>query len=180
MENLNSDKDSLVALESLLRIGTSGRNGEAQEASLPPPPPSQTTIPAMTNILPQSLAGAGILFPHQAAGYSHVQLAAAQAALAAAANATYQQTINVGDLENKASMITTKPSSIAETPTKISYTSHPRGVSRGESQQPIRKDKVEAALRSKPQRGRKRDDLSDKERLELTRSRNREHAKTTR
>ncbi|CAJ1947877.1 unnamed protein product [Cylindrotheca closterium] len=44
----------------------------------------------------------------------------------------------------------------------------------------IRREKVEAALRSKPQRGKKRDDLSAKERLELTRTRNREHAKTTR
>jgi hypothetical protein len=44
----------------------------------------------------------------------------------------------------------------------------------------IRKEKVEAALRSKPQRGRKRDDLSEFERVELTRTRNREHAKSTR
>ncbi|KAL3930902.1 MAG: hypothetical protein SGBAC_011563, partial [Bacillariaceae sp.] len=44
----------------------------------------------------------------------------------------------------------------------------------------FRREKVEAALRSKPQRGKKRDDLSAKERLELTRTRNREHAKTTR
>eukprot|EP00977_Amphora_coffeiformis_P012899 scaffold3276_cov168-Amphora_coffeaeformis.AAC.16 len=44
----------------------------------------------------------------------------------------------------------------------------------------VRKDQVEAALKSKPQRGRKRDDLNDMERLELTRTRNREHAKTTR
>jgi len=44
----------------------------------------------------------------------------------------------------------------------------------------IRREKVEAALRSKPQRGRKRENLSDLERLELTRTRNREHAKSTR
>mmetsp|Transcript_14204 Transcript_14204/g.31020 ORF Transcript_14204/g.31020 Transcript_14204/m.31020 type:complete len:523 (+) Transcript_14204:492-2060(+) len=44
----------------------------------------------------------------------------------------------------------------------------------------IRRDQVEAALRSKPQRGRKREDLSELERLELTRTRNREHAKSTR
>jgi hypothetical protein len=35
-------------------------------------------------------------------------------------------------------------------------------------------------LRSKPQRGKKRDNLSALERLELTRTRNREHAKSTR
>jgi len=44
----------------------------------------------------------------------------------------------------------------------------------------IRIEKVEEALRSKPQRGRKRDDLSEYERVELTRTRNREHAKSTR
>lgn len=44
----------------------------------------------------------------------------------------------------------------------------------------IRRDQVEAALKSKPQRGRKREDLSELERLELTRTRNREHAKSTR
>lgn len=44
----------------------------------------------------------------------------------------------------------------------------------------IRKKKVEEALRSKPQRGKRREDLSDKERMELTRTRNREHAKSTR
>jgi hypothetical protein len=44
----------------------------------------------------------------------------------------------------------------------------------------IRSAEIEAALRSKPQRGRKRDNLSALERLELTRTRNREHAKSTR
>jgi hypothetical protein len=48
------------------------------------------------------------------------------------------------------------------------------------SGQLVRKDKVQQALKSKPQRGRKRDDLSASERLELTRTRNREHAKCTR
>lgn len=44
----------------------------------------------------------------------------------------------------------------------------------------IRATEVEAALRSKPQRGRKRENLTVFERLELTRTRNREHAKSTR
>ena len=43
----------------------------------------------------------------------------------------------------------------------------------------VRRDEVEAALNSKPQRGRKRENLSDMERLELTRTRNREHARAT-
>jgi hypothetical protein len=44
----------------------------------------------------------------------------------------------------------------------------------------VRRDIIEAALLSQPQRGRKRDNLSVVERLELTRTRNREHAKSTR
>jgi hypothetical protein len=44
----------------------------------------------------------------------------------------------------------------------------------------IRRSKIDDALRSKPQRGRKRDELSAEERMELTRTRNREHAKSTR
>jgi hypothetical protein len=44
----------------------------------------------------------------------------------------------------------------------------------------VRRDIIEAALLSQPQRGRKRDNLSLVERLELTRTRNREHAKSTR
>jgi hypothetical protein len=44
----------------------------------------------------------------------------------------------------------------------------------------VRKDEVEAALKSEPQRGRKRENLNAEERLELTRTRNREHAKSTR
>ena len=48
------------------------------------------------------------------------------------------------------------------------------------SKEVIRKEEIEAALKSKPQRGRKRENLSGLERQELTRTRNREHAKTTR
>ncbi|KAL7527660.1 hypothetical protein ACHAWF_002268 [Thalassiosira exigua] len=44
----------------------------------------------------------------------------------------------------------------------------------------VRTDKIKDALRSKPQRGKKRDNLNDLERLELTRTRNREHARCTR
>lgn len=41
-------------------------------------------------------------------------------------------------------------------------------------------DKIRDALNSKPQRGKKRQNLSELERQELTRTRNREHAKSTR
>ena len=40
--------------------------------------------------------------------------------------------------------------------------------------------KIQVALQSKPQRGKKRKDLTEEERLELTRQRNREHARSTR
>mmetsp|Transcript_1830 Transcript_1830/g.2631 ORF Transcript_1830/g.2631 Transcript_1830/m.2631 type:complete len:701 (-) Transcript_1830:348-2450(-) len=53
-------------------------------------------------------------------------------------------------------------------------------VSDMKSQITIRSDKIKAALQSKPQRGRKRDNLNVLERRELTRTRNREHAKSTR
>ena len=46
--------------------------------------------------------------------------------------------------------------------------------------QPVLKAKIESALKSTPQRGRKRDELNDEERHELTRTRNREHARATR
>mmetsp|Transcript_3986 Transcript_3986/g.5877 ORF Transcript_3986/g.5877 Transcript_3986/m.5877 type:complete len:360 (+) Transcript_3986:149-1228(+) len=49
-----------------------------------------------------------------------------------------------------------------------------------ETEESVRQDEIEAALRSKPQRGRKRENLSVLERIELTRTRNREHAKSTR
>lgn len=54
------------------------------------------------------------------------------------------------------------------------------GGSRDRADSMVRKEQVAAALKSKPQRGRKREDLNRMERLELTRTRNREHAKTTR
>lgn len=44
----------------------------------------------------------------------------------------------------------------------------------------IRQDEIVAALQSQPQRGRKRCNLSEAERVALTRTRNREHAKSTR
>ncbi|KAL7537063.1 hypothetical protein ACHAXR_011455 [Thalassiosira sp. AJA248-18] len=44
----------------------------------------------------------------------------------------------------------------------------------------VRNDKIRDALHSKPQRGKKRRNLNEYERQELTRTRNREHAKSTR
>ena len=44
----------------------------------------------------------------------------------------------------------------------------------------VREEEIKAALTSKPQRGKKRDNLTAEERKELTKTRNREHARTTR
>lgn len=50
----------------------------------------------------------------------------------------------------------------------------------GGNTEDVRAEKIRDALNSKPQRGKKRQDLNELERLELTRTRNREHAKSTR
>jgi len=57
---------------------------------------------------------------------------------------------------------------------------HPSAISAADLEGDDHTDKIQVALQSQPQRGKKRDDLSLTERLELTRTRNREHAKTTR
>mmetsp|Transcript_7893 Transcript_7893/g.15994 ORF Transcript_7893/g.15994 Transcript_7893/m.15994 type:complete len:301 (+) Transcript_7893:63-965(+) len=44
----------------------------------------------------------------------------------------------------------------------------------------VREDEIKAALESRPQRGKKRDNLTALERKELTKTRNREHARSTR
>lgn len=44
----------------------------------------------------------------------------------------------------------------------------------------VRDEEIKAALASKPQRGKKRNNLTAEERKELTKTRNREHARTTR
>mmetsp|Transcript_50401 Transcript_50401/g.107337 ORF Transcript_50401/g.107337 Transcript_50401/m.107337 type:complete len:349 (+) Transcript_50401:138-1184(+) len=60
-------------------------------------------------------------------------------------------------------------------PTTSSY-STPRTATEVE----VRPEKISDALNSKPQRGKKRKNLRESERLVLTRTRNREHAKSTR
>lgn len=65
---------------------------------------------------------------------------------------------------------------------KTDKTNKPIGVTHGVSRMElaVRTDRIQDALNSKPQRGKKRRNLNDQERLELTRTRNREHAKCTR
>ena len=115
---------------------------------------------------------------------AHIQLVAAQAAMAAAANAVASVS-NGQRLDSNAhrhQLLSPHQQPIASpsstVPSSLSYD----GSSAQEEEEAanVRREKVEEALRSKPQRGKKREDLSAKERLELTRTRNREHAKTTR
>lgn len=68
----------------------------------------------------------------------------------------------------------------SESETVMNRTKKMRKMSESLTDDKIRKHEIEAALRSKSQRGRKRENLSVEERQELTRTRNREHAKTTR
>lgn len=63
---------------------------------------------------------------------------------------------------------------------RTSEETHNSGSELSAEQTSIRQKEIEKALRSKPQRGRKRANLNEIERLELTRTRNREHAKSTR
>lgn len=73
----------------------------------------------------------------------------------------------------------------ASTPTvAISLDAANRSTSIGEASAPgpsyVDKSKVEAAFRSKPQPGKKRADLTEGERQELAKARNREHARQAR
>jgi hypothetical protein len=145
------------------------------------------------------------VYDHSQQDYSHQQLAAIQAAAAAgavsyaASNASNQrlqynlyQMIHSGNppippvhgassIQNHVSFPTIQQQPSSDFSTNNVGVDNDRSTE--ESSSPdnlVRRQEIEAALRSKPQRGRKRDNLSEVERLELTRTRNREHAKSTR
>lgn len=142
------------------------------------------------------LNAASILFHSQqqhAANQAHARLAAMQAAatknwgntILAAQSAEPPSEIlphgNVAAAPLASSQQTSRTSSPSPSLLPRSQPSPTeRKDSLGRTKEEVRKEKVDEALRSKPQRGRKRDNLSEKERLELTRTRNREHAKSTR
>lgn len=65
-------------------------------------------------------------------------------------------------------------------PTSTSSSSHAPPPNLSLDVSDVNADKIRDALNSKPQRGKKRCNLSELERVELTRTRNREHAKSTR
>lgn len=82
-------------------------------------------------------------------------------------------------LLTQAALSATAPSApAAATPTPSTGETQP--PIKDSVQDSIRPEEVEKALRSKPQRGRKRNNLNSDERQELARTRNREHAKSTR
>jgi hypothetical protein len=173
MEKITRDRESVAALESLLRIRSSGqqesediRNKRARVES-----PLHYSLQESSPATMQSQSLFGIFLPQRS--YAHqVQIAAARAAIAAACPRLESPHHHSRVPNPLQSFVTNKKE--AKTSSGDLPSDDPAVA------EEIRKHKVEAALRSKPQRGRKRDDLSAKERQELTRSRNREHAKTTR
>lgn len=178
-----TDRDSLMALEALLRIRSDTATESSADAgqrtcrtpvaSLPPRPSSAT--PGQFR-LPAAAAAAQVSFsPHANVNF-------------------FPRASPVGFLPlEPASFVSSRssplvPMSPAVLTRAVAMASPPPAVSRRPGKSPakpkgkrvIRQNEVEAALKSKPQRGRKRDNLNAMERLELTRTRNREHAKSTR
>lgn len=203
------DRDSLVALDALLRIRETGAlnslisNNNALKspvteqlassnresiASCPSSSLQAHLAARLSSLLPMNAAS--VLFSNanqqNAVLAAQLRLAAASSwgnGLLAAGNGQPMPS-NVSPSQNS-----TPTGAIAGTPRprhesfdlQSTVSSSEKNVESAEpSPASIRKEKVAEALRSKPQRGRKRDDLSETERLELTRTRNREHAKSTR
>lgn len=192
----NGDNDSLVAMDALLQIGVT-TDGSASTQS-PPSSSAGATVEQQLNEartarlveeavnLPNLAATIHALFPFNVTNMllnSNRQSAAIASAHAAIATANYASNRTAleasSSLQHQLSSTLAPPTSNNETmDTKIPLPMEQNAESK--SGAAIRKEKVEEALRSKPQRGRKREDLSDFERMELTRTRNREHAKSTR
>jgi hypothetical protein len=184
----SADRDSMVALDALLRIRESSGalDHSAAPAASNPSTSAHVAAPSLTHIFPSSLSS--LLHQHAAmeASAAHYRLAAAQAAaatswgnslLAARTNAASHAPSRSG-VGPTADAAATPQSSTPQDREERSASTTTREESYQEAS--VRKEKVDEALRSKPQRGRKREDLNDTERLELTRTRNREHAKSTR
>jgi len=200
------DRDSLVALDALLRIRESGalnslisNNHSLKTPSSELASGNRESMASCSSSLQTHLASrlssllpinaASVLFSH-----SNQQNAVLAAQLRMAAASNWGNGLLASG--NGQSMSSGMSPSLSSTPVGATAgTPRPRHESfdlqsivsspekKVQSPEPspsIRKEKVAEALRSKPQRGRKRDDLSETERLELTRTRNREHAKSTR
>jgi len=200
------DRDSLVALDALLRIRDSGaflnpsanakHHVRTDRSSLPrdPLPSSSTAHPAQAASLPELVAKLSSFLPLNAANmflnhhqqYATMSPSPAQVHLAsvqAASAKNWGTTLLAAGAPSPSSTNKISPVTVPE---RVALDREAKPEVPGNDQdsltaaEAIRKEKVAEALRSKPQRGRKRDNLSEKERLELTRTRNREHAKSTR
>lgn len=197
---LSPDGDSLVALDALLRIRKSGaldsfvnnatlkaQNGEqygtretfASSMNTNPSSSLPSHLAARLNsLLP--LNAASMLFASTNQHKVSIANSAAQYRLAAATN--WSNSLLAGHVRSLSQPGPPSPNSLRRESVDLDSDTNSTSGKKGESDlsTSIRQEKVAEALRSKPQRGRKRDDLNETERLELTRTRNREHAKSTR
>jgi hypothetical protein len=191
MTALSTDRDSLLALDALLRIRDCMQRDDAllagnMNAMIPP-----GAFPQVGALGGFSLPmGAGMAL-RQSTGsmYPPSHVAALQAAAAASASngQMYRSAppppFGIGSNESNQipSILPALFGGRNETPESLTNASEERSTADPPSYKAaVRIEKVEAALKSKPQRGRKRDNLNVMERMELTRTRNREHAKSTR
>lgn len=174
-------------------------SNSASYSKVPNPLAPHPTTAAPTPIMPAPS------IPYTTGGFTHDQLNALRVAAANAANYAAVATANplaqlnmmqqaamrqgMTNMQNHPSAVQQPPQAPAQqhlvggsagNPAPSQAPSGTDSHQRERSDSLIRRDQVEAALRSKPQRGRKREDLNELERLELTRTRNREHAKSTR
>jgi hypothetical protein len=204
------DRDSLVALDALLRIRESGalnslisNSNSLMTSSSDIASGKRESMASCSSSLQTHLASrlssllpinaASVLFSNSNQQNAVLAATAAQLRMAAVSNHWGNGLLATG---NGHSMSRGMSPSLSSTPAGAmagaprprqesfdlqSIVSSPeKKVKSPEPTSSIRQEKVAEALRSKPQRGRKRDDLSETERLELTRTRNREHAKSTR
>jgi hypothetical protein len=208
MSQQSTDKDSLIALDALLNIGSSavprgaggfGSNNvgsQVVERNLKPLMGagfSTVQLSAISAMLSLN-ASLGCLPPSGSLAYNQLIAARAAAATIQSQN-SYSMVASTGFgnglIQSTAGNHSTARPESRNDEKRVLLPSSGDGGTRmvtstteknnpANKEQVFRQEKVEAALRSKAQRGRKRDNLSVSERLELTRTRNREHAKCTR
>ena len=179
------DQDSMMALEALLKIKSNNNNNNIAIPSLATPPPATapttpvTLLPNTTilnlahHFIPMHIVSAQSPFApliKVGAGFEDEGMtptAPATPTTAEANSCINKETSSSGDSSAGTTRESTPFLKLESDEARI-------------TDAVIRQEQIDAALRSKPQRGKKRDNLSVHERLELTRTRNREHAKSTR
>ena len=168
-------------IANLLRMGAAPASLLQQSAQTTFTPTQLAAVRAAAAAAASSLGRNGLLNlqnPNIVAAGQHSSLFDAisrDPSLVAAANIAVPRSPALSPLRPAPAM----PRSDVKGSTDIGEGPHIASASLGaaeEVEKKVRKDEVEAALRSKPQRGRKRENLNAEERLELTRTRNREHA----